>query len=1153
MKWDTERVEQLIPGYAGSFDTSCRIADSDWDGIPDPYDCDPHNPFLTVDTDLDGACDRPISVGHELECEQKCADILSGIGGGLIERQAGWTYPVCLRNCSSTAAPDNCVLLSDPACAFAESIEDINDQSWQNVLNLCAQRYSNPGCISVDITEIGTRACEQPDTDGDGVGDQCQHHTTPPVVDAHSHRGISIGSVGSSGELQPISCRLYHASIDFDARGIAWREGFLRPTTVGVCACNPTHNALQCETSTCTPAGTYANQGLFVEFDYAPVPGCNQRGSAAFSNLMTQAGETFKVYDDLCRFKDVEYRPEMLGQEHVAIDWPWQRQNKFAPPDLEDTEYPWNSAPDRLELRNSLSVVRVEYPQPDLGADLTDPSWYPGLGTGNFVTSDFLPAGTFDDSDPGCDWLQMFLGDFELPNSDARFIAGTLAPDDLHLAKRPGSWVMLEDPLTGDFATMTLRTGALQPSELRLVSTETGFMPNLDAAVFAGAQADTQQLNLSHPAESVVFAYSPGSGSAGELPEPPNLYLGLVDRETNQWLSWEELFGPTVAVPRVTDPQIFFSNPQNAVFLLGETTDASGILRPNTLVRMSLADGSVSSRRMDWLGELADHTAAYDAGLGQLVIVGGSRTSPWSEQPNAVSEVWIYDLGSGGHYRLPTSRLAQARIKPGLALDGRHRRALVVGGRISSGASQTGAGGLGSGDGGDGSSGVSQTDAWQVNLITGEWTFLGDGSAVLPQDPGSDRPFAMYDPRRNRLWFSPARSQVDDYKLSIWELDLALGVFEEQRLLSNPTLDDQIRDGREAIRAFTADVAAPYGQIHRARIVSSEPHLRLAVQDVRGNTINQSLDGPGEPTVAWSAVPGEIYRLVVSTAPGYPQKQSATFRLAVEEASLVDVGSYTTDWSVQKVAVVGQTAYLSTREGLEAISIAEPAAPVRLSRLPLGNKGRGLAAVGRWVAYVRGPGNNGLKIIDARDPTQMALVGEAFSAAVTFDVALRGRTAYLAQGPFGVGVVDFTIPSSPVPVETLATTDKALAVTVHEHVLYVAQRDRAIQTFRLTAQEIEVGGIVLTSEVPVSLRVHGSKLLVAEINHVQANKCFAASANCSLPSTVEVFDISDPAFPLHEATLPFGQVEAWFGRHMGAHLLIPASSGFAVRAVAVQP
>ncbi|MFH2005922.1 MAG: hypothetical protein ABI333_04955, partial [bacterium] len=114
-------------------------------------------------------------------------------------------------------------------------------------------------------------------------------------------------------------------------------------------------------------------------------------------------------------------------------------------------------------------------------------------------------------------------------------------------------------------------------------------------------------------------------------------------------------------------------------------------------------------------------------------------------------------------------------------------------------------------------------------------------------------------------------------------------------------------------------------------------------------------------------------------------------------------------------------------------------------------------------------------------------------------------------------------------------------------------RDHVVQLFRITSSGLVEAGLVPTSEVPVALRLHGRKLLVAEMSHVQANKCYAASAKCSQPTTVEVIDLSDPAFPIHEATLPFAQVEAWFGRHLGEHLLIPSGSGFAVRTATVQP
>ncbi|MFC1482460.1 hypothetical protein ACFL51_01500, partial [Myxococcota bacterium] len=1068
------------------------------------------------------------------------------------ERQ-GWSLPTCQRNCDSNQPPDNCIHIDDdPDCALIESTFDWNDLGWKDALDRCVDRYSNAGCPWPLIGGFeATAQCLQPDANGDGIGDQCQ--PAPTVVnlevEPQEHHGITFSLSPTEKSIQ---CKVHEATIDFTARGGAWREGYIRPTTVGVCRCEAGDTEAECAASTCQESASFSIDLLSnkIPFTYPPVSGCNHLGSALFHELMQDAGIAFpKVYEELCRFKDVAYRLEGTGQQHVGIDWPWPSQTRFAPPTtnggLNDLEYrPWG---DLLDLRDRLSRVRVEFSEPVENSDLTNLSWYPEpqAQPPRQAVSQFLQPGDLDDSDPGCDELPFPSYPLEWEELHPQMVPVILPLDDPLLKRRPGSWVMLGDKVSGNLTTLTLQTGALRPSALRAVTTQSGIMPDLTDVVLLGAVANTVQLGLGQPAEPVVFAYAPGSDEQSEQPVPPTLHIGLVERQENPWYSFEELFGPQANLPSVADPQILFSQRDNALLLIGETADASGIIQPNTLVKIDMADGSVRAHRLTFLSDLDDYATALDPRTGRLIVVGGSR--PIQEQPDpseqpgtqpgdreAVAEVWIHDLHTGSHYRLPASGIAgAARTRAGLAIDARRRRALVVGGYDSEK--------------------EPLTDVWEVSLITGDWTFLGSDGGLVPGETVLDRPWTMYDPRRDRVWVAPTDTGISDAKLAVWELDLETGVMEQQILLSDPAFGDQIRDGRPTIRAYQVEDSAAYGQVFRARLVSTEPSLVVSVQDEHGNVLNRSIEGAGEPTVIWSAIPGEIYRLVVEATPGYPRGSSAGFQLVAEPVELADAGIYSTDWTVREAVVAGDNAYLATREGVELVSLADPTSPALVSRIALGNKGRGLDVVGRWVAFVRGPGNYGFQVIDALSPTAMSVCGEAFASSQAFDVALYDRRAFVAQGVFGVGVIDMTNQSGPLPINTIATTGKALAVMVHERLLYVAQRDQVVQIYGVNGQVGLPIGSVQTAQIPVIVRVHGKKLIVAELDHVGANKCYSAGAQCPLPQTAEIFDLTDPSIPVHEVTLAFDDLKALFGQYRGEHLLLPDKSGFVLRAPAVQP
>jgi hypothetical protein len=232
-----------------------------------------------------------------------------------------------------------------------------------------------------------------------------------------------------------------------------------------------------------------------------------------------------------------------------------------------------------------------------------------------------------------------------------------------------------------------------------------------------------------------------------------------------------------------------------------------------------------------------------------------------------------------------------------------------------------------------------------------------------------------------------------------------------------------VEKGNESSRPVTLvhEVAetAPYGQILRARIVLSEPHLALELQDSYGVPLNRVVDTDGLPELIWAA-----------------------------------------------------------------------------------------------------------------EPAQMGAVGRAFAFGMTRDVAVMDRTAYTAQGLFGMDIFDLSDPSAPEHIDTLSFDVVVFGVEAHGLEIYVSLSNRNVEIYRSIHGALEPVGDVETSKTPIAVRVDGNTLVVAELNFFHALKCFAG-VRCWPADVAEVFDITNPGYPVKKAEFDFHEAELLFGKLSG--------------------
>jgi hypothetical protein len=118
--------------------------------------------------------------------------------------------------------------------------------------------------------------------------------------------------------------------------------------------------------------------------------------------------------------------------------------------------------------------------------------------------------------------------------------------------------------------------------------------------------------------------------------------------------------------------------------------------------------------------------------------------------------------------------------------------------------------------------------------------------------------------------------------------------------------------------------------------------------------------------------------------------------------------------------------------------------------------------------------------------------------------------------------------------------------------LLTAQMNRQVGVYALSGASPELQATIETSKVPIAVRVYGTRLVVAEVDHVTALKCFAGQI-CWPPQVVEVFDISEPTAPVKVAELNFDEAELLFGIFEGENAIIRQTGGFKVLAVGGAP
>jgi hypothetical protein len=1074
--------------------------DNDGDGILDDFDCFPEHRLLNFDRDNDGICDDRVLAADQAECTGVCEKLFYGFGY-LTQSE----LITCNRLCDpddSFHLLDNCMDAGDPQCQSA--CTDTDDLACRLARDACKNLYYNPG---------------QEDTDGDLTGDQCDDEMMISELAVIKSDGPTI-----SGRHQMMS-QCFDPRINVSFRALGPPGVLPLPMTIGACSCLVSSWDPSCD-NPCPPTDAHP----VGNNDYAWDAIHSTTGSS-YDNWVPGTDYTADGQDDNGYFADKSITFTRSRADNLVVSsWSWtaHRESDFDPNSPSHYDFSISKSITQKSLR-----LRVEFPPTPPGQPVVH---------GNVSGGWSVLTETFDAAEmvggTGC--VTIYIPPKEVSPlrlvfwGPYRFQGDYWTPYDPYLLRKPTAYLFFQEPLTGDQVMVTHRTRTMTPSQIGKIQladlADPG--PSLETAAVAVAEVDTAAMELGEGLEVALFAYStrlsePLEGGGAEAQQSPaTLHLGLVGRPDNPWYRYEDVFPTGQEVPRLLGASLTHSRTEQRLLMLGARGTIEG-LREHSLVALNLASGYFEDRGSLRLpAGLTGYSTVLDEAHARMIIFGGEiRGAP-------DKRVFLYYLRRRKlRQLLDAAPAGVARAEAALAVDAEGNRLFVFGGR-------------------QGEQAVG--DAWALNLVSAQWSFLGDGTTEGPGAVG--RAEALYDEVGKRLWVGARRPVSAKVESRLWTLGTRSGAWSEQVVLSAPSekpgeYQGAVRDGepQELFFAVPDTVSLP-GQPHLVRLSASGPGLRLSVHDRYGARINAGRSQDATQLVAFVGLPGEEYVIRVAPGAGYQVDEPIGFQVAVQEAVLSPAGSYLGNHDVRALALVGRTAVLGCSNGLDTIDLSDVSAPSRLAHRGFGAHVTGLATHGLRAVLTRSRHLGGLKVVEVEDDGQLTLSGKAFSLGLARNVSTWQSQAYVAAGLFGVEVYRISGDGEPTLDDTYGMGDLVTDVRVHDGLLYVALSSGTVQILRLRASGSPewVGETPPASGLPVRTWVVGDTLHVGVATTLGKRLQCLLAVSCSELDEVVVLDIGDRGAPQVVGSYVPG-ADPWIAASgLGRSLVVRQPDGLAV-------
>ncbi len=234
-----------------------------------------------------------------------------------------------------------------------------------------------------------------------------------------------------------------------------------------------------------------------------------------------------------------------------------------------------------------------------------------------------------------------------------------------------------------------------------------------------------------------------------------------------------------------------------------------------------------------------------------------------------------------------------------------------------------------------------------------------------------------------------------------------------------------------------------------------------------------------------------------------------------------------TQGAAYDMAVLGDRLYVAAwAAGLEIFDVADKAQPRRLGGVATRANAHAIAAdargefvyVGDWSgAFEGGDPDYGLTVVDVRDPVSPTVAAQLNTPGWAADIALDGRTAYLADGPGGLRVVDVSDPRQPMELGSLATSVRAYGLDVQDQRAYIADNAGGLYIVDVRDPRRPAAlGALATTGAAYDVAVHGHTAWVAE----------ALGGGPTDGGRVTLVSVADPAKPVERAHYDLAQ-RAW--------------------------
>ena len=196
--------------------------------------------------------------------------------------------------------------------------------------------------------------------------------------------------------------------------------------------------------------------------------------------------------------------------------------------------------------------------------------------------------------------------------------------------------------------------------------------------------------------------------------------------------------------------------------------------------------------------------------------------------------------------------------------------------------------------------------------------------------------------------------------------------------------------------------------------------------------------------------------------------------------SLAEIGHGNTAGIAMGVAVSGNYAYVADYDnGLVIVDIRNPAAPTLVGSYDAAGYASGVAVAGSY-AYVATI-DYGLVIVDIRNPAAPVLAGSYNTMGSAVGVAVSGSYAYVANGAGGILVIDIRNPAAPTLAGSYNTMGSARDVAVSGSYTYVADGADGLLVVDISNPAAPaLAGSYDTAGEAVGVAVSGSYVYVAD-------------------------------------------------------------------------